>query len=1043
MNAVRVLRPVPVPFAAWWLAGAVALIPPAEFLVRGMLGADVAAACASGVLLGGTLLALLLAPGRGWVARGGRPAAWLLAWIAAAAVSAAATDGWPEAIPIVAGLGAAAAILLVCSGWPGPAADRIRAWLGAGLVAGGALASCVALRERAVGPGLAAADLGALRALDPGMAGLVAARLSEGRAFAFFLYPNALAGFLILALPVAVQRWRSRGFRWLDGGLAAINLAGLVASGSIGGAACLASAALAATWRSARGRRGPAVLAGVAVAALGVILTIRPAGSLHDGASTKAGLWAGIVRGVASPGRLLAGTGPGRFADRAGGRLPEGLRARSAHNWLLETLAEEGLAGAVCWIGFIGALLGRWWSATGGPASARGPEPWDWGWSVAWLAGLLHALVDIDYLLPAVAFPWWAISGLLAASGLPGRSAAAGPRRPAGDVLAWLLLGGVWLSALTRGPSAVAVEGAVCGAAVAWVALRRMLASAPPASGRDLPWILVAAAGWGWVVLAAAPAPAYRVALEATGLLAAGWVARSVVHEGGDDHLERGVRWTAILLGAGACLEALATGRAAAAVFPSPNFLATFLVAGLGLSLARIARPSAARSGRWPDAAEVAVLAAGLAATRSSGAALAATVIGGWWGLTRFPGGRWARAAAGLAALLVLGAVVVPRVDALSLVQRGVIWREGARLLAGEPFGRGPGTYGMEARRVQAPSVTTAGVAQFSLVAEFAHCDPLQFAVEWGLPALGLLGWGLWSAAAGSRRGGSAWWWCAAAMGLHSLTDFPFRAPALDLLGAIAVGAASAGGTRRSATPVRRLGPDPWGARLAVAAAALAGLAWIRPAAARLLDLNPPALIPAEYAITQRMLAVWPLSVEGHLRAARVHTAACEVTGAWRGGGGAAAAEELETAVVLGGGAGDARMRLGEFLLTRAERLRRPEDLARAREVFSAESASAPRRPQPWIGLARAWLADRQPARADACLLEALAREPFALEALALRGLAAERRGDRTAARRFYRQTLLLREIAMQRAGLNAYELNLIDVDVSRIRGRLLDLGGA
>jgi len=183
--------------------------------------------------------------------------------------------------------------------------------------------------------------------------------------------------------------------------------------------------------------------------------------------------------------------------------------------------------------------------------------------------------------------------------------------------------------------------------------------------------------------------------------------------------------------------------------------------------------------------------------------------------------------------------------------------------------------------------------------------------------------------------------------------------------------------------------------------------------------------------------------VPGHVRSGRVHWAACGATGAWRGGTAATAAEELETALALGDGAGGSRMALGEFLLARAERLHRPEDLARARDVFAAEAEAAPRGPGPWIGLARAWLAARQPGPADACLREALAREPFALEALALRGLVAEDRGDRAAARHWYRRTLFLHDIAVRRAGLNAYEQDLIDVEVSRIRSRLVALGGA
>src|SRR5204862_275455 len=118
----------------------------------------------------------------------------------------------------------------------------------------------------------------------------------------------------------------------------------------------------------------------------------------------------------------------------------------------------------------------------------------------------------------------------------PGRKAAW--RRARGDGAgtsrggiwkAAVLLGGVGVTAFTRGSAAGLWFGLVLGAAfAAWLSLRLWgAASASLDLRRDLPWLVLAGLGWVWVVAGAAPDAGCRVALEATGLLAAGWMARA------------------------------------------------------------------------------------------------------------------------------------------------------------------------------------------------------------------------------------------------------------------------------------------------------------------------------------------------------------------------------------------------------------------------------------------------------------------------------------------------------------------------------------
>jgi predicted negative regulator of RcsB-dependent stress response len=77
---------------------------------------------------------------------------------------------------------------------------------------------------------------------------------------------------------------------------------------------------------------------------------------------------------------------------------------------------------------------------------------------------------------------------------------------------------------------------------------------------------------------------------------------------------------------------------------------------------------------------------------------------------------------------------------------------------------------------------------------------------------------------------------------------------------------------------------------------------------------------------------------------------------------------------------------------------------------------------------------------------DALAREPFCLDARVRLGDLARAGGDRREAARSYRRALMLRARLIQRPGLNEYEKDLIGYPGEwerRVRGLLLDVGGA
>ncbi len=127
------------------------------------------------------------------------------------------------------------------------------------------------------------------------------------------------------------------------------------------------------------------------------------------------------------------------------------------------------------------------------------------------------------------------------------------------------------------------------------------------------------------------------------------------------------------------------------------------------------------------------------------------------------------------------------------------IWRENPW------WGTGPGTFTRVFPYYQSEALNRYAVRH-------AHNDPLQFLAEYGVLGGGwtflALGWGLWLSRRKNRNHGEAWpqpveletpayVFGLATVALHSLVDFPFRAPAILLVAALWL--SKARGLRRSA----------------------------------------------------------------------------------------------------------------------------------------------------------------------------------------------------------------------------------------------------
>lgn len=231
----------------------------------------------------------------------------------------------------------------------------------------------------------------------------VLTRLSEGRAFAGFSTPAAMAGFLAMALAVTVGLAASRR-GWRRAALAiacGIQVAGILSAESATASAGLAASAVLLALRRGKARKTVAALAAAAVLVVLAVAVARGGEVLS--ASDPESPWrlrAGNFRAAASMAadHPWVGVGPGGF----GSALPAYLRTgdgetRFAHDLPLHLAAEIGLpSGAVVSALFFFLFLGPVWARPG-----AGEEPWRTGARVALGAFAIQNLGDFTALLPS------------------------------------------------------------------------------------------------------------------------------------------------------------------------------------------------------------------------------------------------------------------------------------------------------------------------------------------------------------------------------------------------------------------------------------------------------------------------------------------------------------------------------------------------------------------------------------------------------------------------------------------------------------------
>jgi tetratricopeptide (TPR) repeat protein len=245
-------------------------------------------------------------------------------------------------------------------------------------------------------------------------------RMTSNRVFGPFVYPNALAGFLVVAFAptlawiwVRARNWDAR-VKWL-----ALVLAGaemvfcLLLTGSRGGVVAFGVMALTVLWCLVpKGGRRVARAMAVLVLVMAVVIALgRHGGFLHFGTKSveaRTDYWRGAIRIIED--HPWVGTGPGTFGSiypMYKTALTE--EAQAVHNTFLQMWSDSGVlafvAFAVLWIVAVrdAFRLARQRAGDAAAAAVCGALA---GWTV-------HGLADFDLYVPGVALPAFILLGTI------------------------------------------------------------------------------------------------------------------------------------------------------------------------------------------------------------------------------------------------------------------------------------------------------------------------------------------------------------------------------------------------------------------------------------------------------------------------------------------------------------------------------------------------------------------------------------------------------------------------------------------------------
>ena len=244
---------------------------------------------------------------------------------------------------------------------------------------------------------------------------VIVAKYNKGRVFGTLIYPNALAGAVLLLLPVTLTLAvnGTRGFRTLTRyaliGLTLFLGVGsllwtqsrsgwLIASAMVGAASFRLNCSVRWKWL------GPLLAVAVGSAAF----ALRFHDYLNAGATSvgaRLDYWHAAVRNTVE--HPLFGSGPGTFQrPYALLKRPESEMARLVHNDYLEQFSDSGILGGVSYVAWIGFLLG-----TIARRTLLVSPPITFAISVGLLGWFAQGLSEFGLYIPAVAWTAFALAG--------------------------------------------------------------------------------------------------------------------------------------------------------------------------------------------------------------------------------------------------------------------------------------------------------------------------------------------------------------------------------------------------------------------------------------------------------------------------------------------------------------------------------------------------------------------------------------------------------------------------------------------------------
>ena len=235
------------------------------------------------------------------------------------------------------------------------------------------------------------------------------------RLYGHMFYPNALAGVILLLLPVALALLLGQGRGLALRRVLALGLAGI-------GLACLFWSGSKAGWLISLVSLGAWLLhfpfpiklkIGLAGAAMGLGLigfAVKYADYFDKGATSvgaRFGYWS--AAGKTALEEPLLGTGPGTFKIAyQRHRDPAEEPTRLTHNDYLQQASDSGLPGFAMYLAFFGGVT---WVL----ARRRLTEPIFVAMRLGLLAWLLQGVVEFGLYIPALAWPAWLMLGWLLA----------------------------------------------------------------------------------------------------------------------------------------------------------------------------------------------------------------------------------------------------------------------------------------------------------------------------------------------------------------------------------------------------------------------------------------------------------------------------------------------------------------------------------------------------------------------------------------------------------------------------------------------------